>query len=157
MISIRTMHSEEADAVAAMFRQLPGDVGQDSVPRITGEVLNKNADLIFVLVAVENDEVVGACSWLLTFSTWRATKGMYVCDLYVKSDRRGKKLGERLLRAAAMDAQKIGAEFIKLEASIDNPKPSHFYKRNGFHKSDDDAVWFLEYENFTQFLEGSKT
>jgi GNAT superfamily N-acetyltransferase len=154
MITVRAMKENEADAVAAMFRQLPADVGQDYQPRITGNELIANADLIHVLVANDSDILLGACSWLLTFSTWRASKGMYVCDLYVVANRRGEKLGERLLRAAAKDAAMLGASFIKLEVSIENPNPSQFYRRVGFHKSDDDAVWFLESENFPLFLEG---
>lgn len=151
------MRLGEADAVATMFRKLPRDLGLDASPKISGTALRENTDVLHVTVAEDSGLLLGACSWLITFSSWRATKGMYVCDLYVMEHKRGGGIGERLLRAAGREAAKLGAKFMRLEASRENPKPGTFYLRNKFHFSDDDRVMFLEPEDFEPFIGGNHT
>jgi GNAT superfamily N-acetyltransferase len=156
-ITCRTMKPQEAEVVAAMLRQLPADLGSDAVPKISGSSLRENADLVHVTVAANEHEILAACAWLITFSSWRAAKGMYVCDLYVDPQNRGRNLGAVLLRAAARQAQDHGARFIKLETSIANPRPGAFYLRNKFHKSADDQLMFLDDDDFNSFVNGADT
>jgi GNAT superfamily N-acetyltransferase len=148
----RPMKPREADAIATMFRRLPRDLGLDATPKITGKDLIENVSLVEVTVAEDSGLLLGACSWLMTYSTWRAAKGMYLCDLYVMEHKRGMRIGEKLLRAAAREAAKKGAAFIKLEASLANPRPSQFYIGHGFKHVADDGVMLLEPDSFSVFV-----
>lgn len=155
-VGFRPMRPGEEEAVAAMLRKLPQDLGFDSVPKITGAALRENADILHVTVADDSGLMLGVCSWMVTFSTWRACKGMYVCDLYIMGHKRGSGIGEKLLRAAGKAAAQLGAQFMKLEASRENPRPGNFYSKHKFHFSEDDRLMFLEPEDFPLFLEGQK-
>jgi GNAT superfamily N-acetyltransferase len=151
----RPMRPPEADAVATMLRRLPRDLGFDTVPKVTGQSLRDNADIIHVMVAEDSGLMLGACAWTLTFSTYRAARGAYVCDLYVMEHKRGSGIGEKLLRATAKESAKKGAAFLKLEASRENPKPGQFYTRHNFHFSEDDRLMFLEPDQFQTFIAGN--
>ena len=153
-IGCRPMRQGEEEAVANMLRKLPRDLGYDMVPKITAQSLRDNADLVHVTVALDSGLLLGACTWLMTYSSNRGCKGVYICDLYVMEHKRGCGIGEKMLRATGKTAAKLGAQFIKLEASRENPKPGKFYMKHNFHFVDDDRLMFLEPEHFTSFLEG---
>jgi GNAT superfamily N-acetyltransferase len=151
------MRPGEEDAVATMVRALPRDLGFDTVPKITGASLRQNADVVRVTVAEDSGLLLGACTWQIIYSSWRGVKGVYICDLYIMPHKRGGGAGVKLLRAACREANKLGAQFIKLEASRSNPRPATFYQRLAFHESEDDRLMFLEPDDFTTFIKGSST
>lgn len=152
-VGFRPMRDGQEDAVAAMVRQLPKDLGLSVLPKLTGEGLRKAKGLVNVTVAEDSGLLLGACVWLMTFSTWRGCKGMYVVDLFVMQHARGRKVGERLLQAAARQASPLGAEFIKLEVDTSNGGAGRFYDRFGFGRHPEDELFILEPEGFTAFLE----
>ena len=80
---IRDMADGEAQAVADMVHGLARDLALKVIPNITARKLLDACDLVNVVVAAENDRLLGACLSLMTFSTFRGTKGMYVVDLFV--------------------------------------------------------------------------
>ena len=152
-IGCRPMRAGEEEAVANMLRKLPQSLGFDYVPKITSQSLRDNIELVNVTVAWDSGLLLGACTWLITYSSNRGCRGMYVCDLYVMEHKRGSGIGEKLLRTSAKAAAKSGAQFIKLEASRANDRPGKFYLKHQFHFSDDDRLMFLEPEDFIPFLE----
>ncbi len=153
-IGCRPMRAGEAEAVANMLRKLPQSLGFDTIPKVTAQSLRDNADVLHVTVALDSGLLLGACTWLMTYSSNRGCKGIYICDLYVMEHKRGSGIGEKLLRTAAKEASKSGGQFIKLEASRANKRPGKFSLKHQFHFIDDDRMMFLEPEDFTTFLEG---
>ena len=143
-LSIRAMRAEEADQVAEMVRGLARHIGSDVVPKLTGETLRNAADLIDVVVAEEGGRLLGACLGLMTFSTWRGAPGLYVVDLFVDPEARGRNVGLALLRASARRFAKRGARFIKLEVDETNTGAQRFYARAGFAKKAEDRLHILE-------------
>lgn len=156
-IGIRPMRAGQEDAVAAMLRRLPQDLGIDVVPKVTGESLRDNAELARVTVAEDSGLLLGVCLWVMTYSSWRGTKGIYISDLYVMDHARGRKIGERLLRGVVREAQKLGASFIKMEVDIANGAAQRFYGRFGFKHKPDDQYYVLEAEEFSTLSEGNIT
>ena len=75
--------------------------------------LRAAADLIDVVVADDGGTLVGACLGLMTFSTWRGAPGLYVVDLFVLPEARGRNVGLDLLRASARRFAARGAQLIR--------------------------------------------
>lgn len=77
--------------------------------------------------------IIGVVACSPFFSTVYGAVGIYVSDLWVDEDMRGKRLGQRLLaavRAAGID--KWDARFLRLGVYHDNPSALAFYERIGF-------------------------
>jgi ribosomal protein S18 acetylase RimI-like enzyme len=150
-VGFRSMRPGQEDAVAAMIRQLPKDIGIDAVPKITGESLRAASDLIQVSVADDSGLLLGCCVWMPVYSTWRGAKGVYICDLFVMKHARGKRIGQRLVQFVAKQAKAIGASYIRLEANAENPRASEFYERLGFLKKADEQNHFMEQDALDAF------
>ena len=80
---IRPMRAEDAPGVVAMVHGLARDTAPDVTPQLKPENLIDNDDLIQVTIAEDGNGILGACLTLLTFSTWRGLKGLYVVDLFI--------------------------------------------------------------------------
>ena len=152
-VDFRPMRDDEAPAVVAMVQGLAQHVGGHVKPKLTAEKLIAARDLIDVVVAEEKGVVLGACLGLLTFSTWRGVKGLYVVDLFVLPQARGRKLGETLLRLSAARAKGRGAAFIKLEVDVVNQGAERFYARLGLAKKDEDRLHILEQDRLEKFIQ----
>jgi len=149
---IREMRPGEAKQVVDMVRGLARHIGADAIPRLTSQSLNSNRNLIDVVVAEEGGSVIGACLTLMTFSTWRGAKGLYVVDLFVEPQARGGKIGRELLKLAAARGLARGACFIKLEVDHTNEGAARFYERLGFLRKDEDRIFVLESEKLRAFV-----
>jgi ribosomal protein S18 acetylase RimI-like enzyme len=152
-LAIRPMRDGDAPQVVEMVRRLAGDTGADIVPKLTSENLIASRDLIDVTIAEDERGVLGACLTLLTYSTWRDAKGLYVVDLFVDSRARNGGVGIKLLREAARRGRAKGARFIKLEVDRTNGGAERFYERLGFVLNDKDRLFILEDEKVTSFIE----
>ena len=153
-LAVRPMRPEEAEAVAGMVRGLAEHIGTGFVPALTGDRLRAAADLIDVVVADAGGRLIGACLGLMTFSTWRGAPGLYVVDLFVLPEARGRNVGLELLRCSARRFAARGAQFIKLEVDETNTGAERFYARFGFNKKSEDRLHILEQDRFTEFVGG---
>lgn len=151
-VLLRDMRPEEAERITAMVRGLARDVGAANVPQLTGDRLNASRDLVDIVVAEEDGILLGAILTLMTFSTWRGAKGLYVVDLFVEGAARNRNIGLALLREAARRGRAKGARFIKLEVDHTNIGASRFYKRLGFAKKEEDRLFVLEQDRLEAFI-----
>jgi ribosomal protein S18 acetylase RimI-like enzyme len=149
---IRDMRDEEADEVAAMVHGLAQHLGTGFVPRVTGASLRSSRDLIDVMVAEDDGALIGACLGLMTFSTWRGARGLYIVDLFVNPQARGRNIGRDLLRRQARKFEARGARFIKLEVDEANAAAARFYERLGFRKKIEDRLHILEQDELQTFI-----
>jgi ribosomal protein S18 acetylase RimI-like enzyme len=153
-LAIRLMRDSVAPQVVEMVRGLARDTGADIVPRLTAENLVASRDLIDVTLAEDETGLLGACLALLTYSTWRDSKGLYVVDLFVDPRARNGGVGLKLLREAARHGRAKGARFIKLEVDRTNLGAERFYERLGFVRNDKDQLFVLEDGKVTDILKG---
>jgi ribosomal protein S18 acetylase RimI-like enzyme len=151
---VRPMKSGEEDAVAVLIRQMPKDIGLEVVPLITGQNLRECKDVAQVTVIEDTGQMLGVCLWTMTYSSWRAGRGIYISDLYVMPFARGKKVGEKLLVGTIREAQKQGAVFIKMEVDKTNDGAARFYERLGFIHKSDDRIFILEPDAFASLAKG---
>lgn len=151
-VTIREMTDGDAPRVVELVRGLASHIGQQAAPRVTPEGLTGNRDLIDVIVAEDNGRLIGACLSLMTYSTWRGAKGLYVVDLFVESAARGRNAGLLLLRETASRGIARGARFIKLEVDHTNDGAARFYERLGFKRNDEDRLFVLEHDMLGQLV-----
>jgi ribosomal protein S18 acetylase RimI-like enzyme len=154
-IGIKPMREGQEDAVAVLIRQLPKDLGLITVPKMTGQNLRDAKGLAHVMVAEDAGLLLGVCLWTMTFSSWRGCAGIYISDLYVLPHVRGRKIGERLLRGTLLEAQKLGAQFVKMEVDIANEAGARFYQRLGFKHKSEDRMFTLEKNEFGELTHGN--
>ncbi len=153
-LRVRPMKTGEEDAVAVLIRQMPKDIGLDVVPLITGQNLRDCNDVAQVTVIEDTGQILGVCSWTMTYSSWRGSRGIYISDLYVMPFARGRQVGEKLLVGTIREAQKRGAGFIKMEVEISNQGAARFYERLGFKHKRDDRIFILEPNAFAELAKG---
>ncbi len=116
---IRTMQDNEAQIVAGMVHGLARDLSLNVVPALTGKVLLESLDLVNVVVAAEAGKLLGACLSLMTFSTFRGAKGVYVVDLFVDASERNRNIGEALLRETAQARQGARRQICQARSGLD--------------------------------------
>ena len=156
-IAYKPMRAGQEDAVATLIRQLPRDLGLDVQPLVTGDTIRQWKDEVHVTVAEDSGLICGVCLWFMHYSTWRALKGCYICDLYVMEHLRGKKLGQGLLRAAARAAQDMGARYLRLDVTRLHGAPKAFYSKLGFVADEEDLTMFLEPQTFNSYVGEEKS
>lgn len=157
-VEIRAGRIEDAPAIAAMIARLAAETGGRVVPKTTTEVVIEHgfstAPSFETMVAIHHGEPIGLCLFSQTFSSWRGVPGLYVIDLYVAPDARGRALGRRLLAATARAGRNRGCAFLKLEVDERNAPALEFYRALGFDCLTEDRLQILDGDAFVTLRDG---
>ena len=109
-IEIRPAHVEDAPIILELIRDLatyeraPDEVTATEEQLI--EVLFGERPAAGVLIAFEGKSAVGFAVYFYNFSTWLGRPGLYLEDLFVKPENRGKGYGRALLVELAKIARR---------------------------------------------------
>ncbi|HAU66876.1 MAG TPA: GNAT family N-acetyltransferase [Gammaproteobacteria bacterium] len=105
----------------------------------------------FALIAQMGAEAVGFAIYFFSYSTWLGKHGIYLEDLYVTPECRGKGAGKALLQELAKIA--VAKDCGRVEWSVlDWNEPSiQFYKSIGAEAKDGWTVYRLEDDTLTNF------
>lgn len=96
-----------------------------------------------VVLAFLDDEPVGFAVFFTNFSTFAGRPGIYLEDLFVDSEARGKGIGKALLRHLAQLAVKRGCARLEWAVLDWNTPSIDFYERLGARRLDDWTVYRL--------------
>jgi GNAT superfamily N-acetyltransferase len=138
---IRPIEPSDVPAVVGLVYELSNYEGAAADCSLTASQLDSalfsDVPALFGHVALVDDTVVGCSLWFLNFSTWRGVHGIYLEDLFVQSDHRGKGLGRALLVELAQECTRRG--YGRLEwAVLDWNEPSiAFYRALGADSQDE--------------------
>lgn len=80
----------------------------------------------YYVLAETKDGIVGFCG------LWIIMDECHVTNIAIRPDQRGKKLGEKLMRAAIDVAKQNGAKAMTLEARVSNTPARNLYEKLGF-------------------------
>jgi ribosomal protein S18 acetylase RimI-like enzyme len=105
---------------------LSDDVKQQLVPG-----LKQHASRL-VLLALRENEIVGAAVCFMGYSTFAAKPRLNVHDLCVLASHRGHGLGRRLMEAVLERARAAGCSAVSLEVRADNEIARRLYQSLGF-------------------------
>jgi GNAT superfamily N-acetyltransferase len=96
-----------------------------------------------VIFAYEGDNPVGFAVFFFTYSTFAGQPGLYLEDIYVKSDARGKGVGRKLFRYLARTAKEKGCWKMEWAVLRWNKAAIKFYESLGAGPVNDWAIYSL--------------
>ena len=99
-----------------------------------------------VLIAREGDEPVGFAVYFFNFSTWLGRPGLYLEDLFVRPEARGRGHGKALLVRLAEIAKTRGCGRMEWAVLDWNEPAIEFYKKLGAKPMDEWTVYRLTRE-----------
>ena len=96
---------------------------------------NKIAEAI---VAFDDETAIGYAIFFPHFSTFRGQRGIYLEDIFISKDFRGKGVGEMMLKYIATLAKSRGFERIDFQVLEWNAPAIRFYEKLGAERNDED-------------------
>ncbi|WP_433470555.1 N-acetyltransferase family protein [Saccharomonospora azurea] len=143
---IRRVRESDVDTVVALVHDLAEYEKAPHECHLTSDQLHRalfgEDPALYGHVAEVDGEVVGFTLWFLNFSTWRGVHGIYLEDLYVRPEMRGRGLGKELLATLAKECVDRG--YARLEWWVLNWNPAtEFYKSLGAQPMDEWTVYRL--------------
>lgn len=154
-VVIRLAEARDAETIHAALVAMARAMGEESRITSTSSDIRTHgfgeSPAFEVLIAEIDGAFAGLCLTFPSFSTWRGEPGIYVQDLYVDEGFRGRRVGERLLRAAARHARAKGAGYLRLSVDVENTKAQAFYERVGITHSANERIQMIKGEAFDTF------
>ncbi|XP_072753362.1 thialysine N-epsilon-acetyltransferase-like [Anoplolepis gracilipes] len=149
-IIIRKAKREDCEAIMMLIQELADYENMPDGPKIDYKTLERDGfdgqPLFFCNVATSNEKIIGYTIFYYTYTTWRG-KVMYLEDLYVTSEFRGKHVGIKLLKAVAKEAVENNCSKLDFLVLKWNPA-KEFYKIYGAHDLTSEEQW-----HFHSFLD----
>ena len=106
-----------------------------------------------VLLALENGEPIGFAVYFYNFSTWLGRPGLYLEDLFVRSNVRGKGYGRALLERLAQIAQERGCGRMEWAVLDWNDPAIQFYRKLGAEPMNEWTVFRLTQEGIARLAD----
>ncbi|WP_334170528.1 GNAT family N-acetyltransferase [Sinomonas sp.] len=131
------------------------DAVKNTVPVLTEQLFGDNP-AIFAHVVEEDDaagpsRIAGFALWFLNYSTWEGTHGIYLEDLYVRPEARGRGYGKALLQELARTAVERGYARMEWSVLTWNEPSIGFYRSIGAHPLDEWDTFRLTGRSLTEF------
>lgn len=159
MAEIREAQPEDAGVVVSLLRALAEALGEAAQFRSTEQAIRRwgfGPDRrLWSMLAFAGTEARGVASYFPTFSTTRGAPGVYVQDLYVAPEARGRGLGQQLLAAVIRDAEaRWDAAYLMLLVYDHNAAARGFYRRCGMALPDTERPALLDGAAFRALGDG---
>ena len=106
-----------------------------------------------VLLAFENETAVGFAVFFHNFSTWLGRPGLYLEDLFVRPDDRGKGYGRALLIHLAKIARDRGCGRMEWAVLDWNEPAIQFYRKLGAKSMDEWTVFRLKRDGIAKLAD----
>ena len=142
---IRSAQRDDVGAILGLIKDLA------EYERAPDEVEATESDLVSALFADDpkvfcdlvdvDGEVVGMAIWFLNFSTWQGKHGIYLEDLFVKTEHRGCGYGKALLQHLAKKCEEKGYGRFQWWVLDWNTPAIDFYRSLGAEAMDEWTVY----------------
>ena len=121
------------------------------------EVLFGEKPAAEVLLAFEEESPVGFAVYFYNFSTWLGRPGLYLEDLFVKPEKRGKGYGRALLVALAKVARDRGCGRMEWAVLNWNEPAIKFYQTLGAKPMNEWTVFRLTRDEIAKLADAAET
>jgi GNAT superfamily N-acetyltransferase len=135
----------------ATYERAPNEV--TATEQGLAEVLFGKKPAAEVLLAFEDDAAVGFAVFFHNFSTWLGRPGLYLEDLFVRPEDRGKGYGRALLVALARIARDRGCGRMEWAVLDWNEPAIQFYRKLGAKPLDEWTVFRLTGDGIERLAE----
>ena len=144
-MKIRPAKSEEVGEVLQLIQDLATyEKAPDQVEASEDDLLNtifaKEPRVFCDLVEVDG-QIAGMAIWFLNYSTWQAKHGIYLEDLFIKPEYRGRGYGKALLKHLAKICDEKGYGRLQWWVLDWNSPAIEFYKSFGAEAMDEWTVY----------------
>ncbi|MFA6199918.1 MAG: GNAT family N-acetyltransferase [Bacteroidales bacterium] len=137
----------------SVYEKLPNEVTATVEILHTSIFVEKNAKVIFIL---EDEMEVGFALYFYNFSTFTGKKGLYLEDLFVLENYRGKGYGKKILAYLANIAIKENCSRFEWIVLDWNTSSINFYKSFGAVPLEDWTVFRLQKEDLNNLAKLNK-
>jgi GNAT superfamily N-acetyltransferase len=158
---IRPAHVEDVPIILELIRDL---ATYERAPHEVTATEEQLVDVLFgkrpaaeVLLAFEKESPVGFAVYFYNFSTWLGRAGLYLEDLFVKPEKRGKGYGRALLVELAKIARDRGCGRMEWAVLDWNEPAIKFYRTLGAKPMDEWTVFRLTGEEIAKLANAADT
>jgi len=135
----------------AEFENLSEEVvATEELLKITLFGINSPAE---VQIAYDKNNILGFALYFRSFSTFLGRPGIYLEDLYVRENARGKGVGEALLRRLAQRTREIGGGRLEWAVLNWNEPAIGFYQKMGAAPLDEWTTYRVTGKNLQELAE----
>lgn len=131
IIDLRPIADSDFETLISLFKEF---AAFEKLPeKMTNSVDQMLAERVFLkgFVAVsETNEIIGYVTYFFAYYTWIG-KSLYMDDLYVRNEYRGKGVGSKLINQVIELAKKEGCKKLRWQVSEWNLPAIEFYKSLG--------------------------
>jgi len=137
----------------ATYERAPNEV--TATEESLAEVLFGKKPAAEVLLLFENETAVGFAVFFHNFSTWLGRPGLYLEDLFVKPEHRGKGYGRALLIELAKIARELNCGRMEWAVLDWNEPAIQFYRKLGAKPMDDWTVFRLTRDGIAKLADAA--
>jgi len=156
-LTIRTATADDATLILHFIRELAIYEKAEHEVLATEQTITESIfasdSHVNALICEENNEAIGISIYFYNYSTWLAKPGLYLEDLYVSPEHRGKGAGKLLLKKLARIALARGCGRFEWSC-LDWNKPSRdFYESIGAQSQDEWVGYRMQGQTLIDFAE----
>ncbi len=144
-MSIRPATVEDTDEILAMIYELAlYEKAPDEAKATREQIIDSffSADpKVFCEIVEADGEIAGLAIWFLNYSTWQGKHGIYLEDLFIRPQFRGRGFGKALLKHLAAICQERGYGRFQWWVLDWNEPSIEFYKALGAVAMDEWTVY----------------
>jgi GNAT superfamily N-acetyltransferase len=129
-IKIRKAEEQDLEQVYLLIKEFATFIKTPEKVLITPEQMVKNQHYFNCLVACYNHKIIGFATSFNAFYSWTG-KAIYLDDLFVQEQYRGKGIGKQLFNSIIEKARAEKCIKVKWQVSNWNNKAIDFYKKMG--------------------------
>jgi GNAT superfamily N-acetyltransferase len=150
MVEIRPAEQRDVEALAVLMEDLDRFYGAtnaeppDQRVRQIAENLFKKPAAAYVLLAWEDEQLVGMAAYSFLWPAAGVTRSLYLKELYVTEEFRRKGIGAFLMQRLCQVAVKHECSRVEWTSDQDNPLAEAFYRRLGIPRNQEKICYRLE-------------
>ncbi|MEB7504823.1 GNAT family N-acetyltransferase [Arthrobacter koreensis] len=154
-MQIRAARRDDVPVILELIHELAVYEKEPDAVKNTPQALEQHLfgdhPAVFAHVLEDEGTVQGFALWFLNYSTWEGVHGIWLEDLYVRPETRGRGYGKALLRALAQTAVERGYARVEWTVLNWNEPSILFYKSLGAQPMDEWTTYRLTGEALEDF------